>query len=81
MSYGYCPQLSYTNESVHNMWYCQIYLGDYFSLMKLVSCIVIYSLKIFIFFNIGNHLKCVIWLTFYADVDFGIGFHHENIPI
>ena len=28
--YGYCPQLSYTNESVHNRWYYKIYLGDYF---------------------------------------------------
>ena len=27
-----------------------------------------------LFFNIGNHLKCVILLTSDADVDFGIGF-------
>ena len=25
MFYGYCPQLLYTNESVHNRWYYQIY--------------------------------------------------------
>ena len=27
-----------------------------------------------LFFNIGNHLKFVIWLIFDADVDFDIGF-------
>ena len=49
MFYGYCPQLSYTNESVHNRWYYQIYLGNYFSLITLVLCTAKYSLKIFIF--------------------------------
>ena len=33
--------------------------GNYFSLITLVPCTVVYSPKIFIF-NIGNHLKRVI---------------------
>ena len=36
------PSTLYTNESVHNRWYYQ----NYFSLITLVPCTVIYSLKI-----------------------------------
>ena len=55
---------SYTNESVHNRWHCQIYLGDYFFLIILVPCNVIYN---FVNFGIGFELlHCVLYWRFFS---------------
>ena len=66
--YGYCPQLSYTNELFIKV-ILQDVPGDYFSLMTVVPCIVIYNLQIFIF--IPHHTKVAGYYGFTLDVCVG----------